>query len=645
MRYQINKGTVSLQGETILNHIDFEIRGNDKIGLVGKNGAGKTTLLRLIAGELSLDRDDKRFTSGIYLARNTTIGMLHQNAVSGKDMTVQDKILELCPSKDIYSVERYEFEKEYDRIFTGFGFSKKEKYRKIGTFSGGEQTKIAMMELLLSKPDILLLDEPTNHLDVQAVEWMEDYIRSYDKAVVIVSHDRFFLDRTVEIVYDLTDGKLTRYVGNYSDYRKQRDKNHQIQIKNYRAQQKEIERLTELIETIKHKPKKASMARSKKKVLERMQKIERPPEDMAHVFAEKMEPLILGSKWVFDADKLFIGYDKTLQEITLRIRRGQKTGIIGANGTGKTTFLKTITQQIAPLSGRCQLGNRIEIGYYDQHTGEVESEKRVFEHFSEAHPDLTIKEVKTILARYLFRGEETGKKISDLSGGEKSRLVLAEILESRPNFLVLDEPTNHMDIPAKETLESAFSAYTGTILFISHDRYFINEIADALLIFEKDHVSYYPFGYEHYLEHLRKKEELGWAGAEATAVENTRLVQGLDEVPRKTRMQSAGYSTEQSYTDWQLELAVRQLQQAGEAWERFLLLPLEDEINISGMEVKHSGDSRIGQDVIIWMQWDSICAQRKEEGKRLEDAYTKACLEWYEKWQDYEDAFRTYRDK
>lgn len=635
MRYQIKNGTVSLKGETVLDHIDFEIRGNEKIALVGKNGAGKTTLLRLIAGELSLDRDDKRFDPGIFLARNMTVGMLRQTAApEEKDRTVEEILLALCPSNDPYSRERYDFEQEYDRIFTGFGFVKEEKQKRLGDFSGGEQTKIAMIRLLLAKPDILLLDEPTNHLDMQAVEWLEDYIRDYERAAVIVSHDRFFLDSTAEVVYEMKEGRLTRYAGNYSQYKRQREKQRQRQMKSYQAQQQEIERLTALIGKFKHKPKKAAMARSKKKVLERMEKIERPSEEGAHIFTEAITPRVPGSKWVLDADKLRIGYhtagENCLQEITLRVRRGQKIGIIGANGTGKTTFLKTILGRIPALSGKVQLGNHVEIGYFDQHSGELQSEKRMFDHFHDQHPALTIKEVKTILGHYLFRGEDTGKKVSELSGGEKSRLVLAEILESRPNLLVLDEPTNHMDIPAKETLESAFQAYTGTMLFISHDRYFIKEVADALLIFDENGVAYYPFGYEHYMEHLRKKQEYGWAGAEAVAVENTRLIEGLREVPERTRMQSARYSTEQSYTDWQLTLAGEQLTKAAAAMEHFLEKPLDFPSLNSSLD--------------IFTAWTQARCRWQEEYDSLEQMYTEACLLWYEKWQEYEEAFANYAE-
>lgn len=633
MKYQILNGTVSLKGETVLNHIDFEIRGKEKIAVVGKNGAGKTTLLRLIAGEISLDRDDKCFSAGVVVEKNTTIGILHQGMLSETDHTVAEEILDLCPVKDINSKERYDFEREYDQMFTGFGFIKEDKKKKIKEFSGGEQTKIAMIKLLLQKPDILLLDEPTNHLDVQTVEWLEEYIRQYPKAVVVVSHDRFFLDRIVNVVYELDQGVLTRYVGNYSAYREQREKKRKVQWKNYIAQQKEIERLTALIEKFKHKPKKAAMARSKKKMLERMDRIKRPDIEDFPVFVEKIVPNILGSKWVLDANKLCIGYDTCLQEITFRLRRGQKIGIIGANGTGKTTWFRTIIGQISPISGTIQLGNHVELGYFDQHSGELNCEKRVFEYFHDAHPSLTVKETKQILGKYLFRGDDTGKKVSELSGGEKSRLILAEILESRPNLLLLDEPTNHMDIPAKEALESAFQAYTGTMLFISHDRYFLKKIADALLIFESDGVKYYPFGYEHYVEHLRKKREFG-TEMDVVAVENTRLLQELQEVPEKTRMQSARFSTEQSFADWQLELAKEQLLQAQKK--------IEDFLKSSMMEEKKEWKREEGQNIL--QQWEMYCKDRRQQYEKYLEDYTEKCLIWYEKWENYETAFANYKE-
>ena len=308
MRYQIENGTVSLGGKTVLDHIDFSVKGREKVAVVGRNGAGKTTLLRLISGELSLDRDDKNFGKGIKTDRELSIGFLHQQSFQDVEKTVEQEIIYLINEEDIFSRERYYFEKEYDRIFTGFGFQKEDKKKKIKQFSGGEQTKLALIKLLLSKPDILLLDEPTNHLDIASVEWLEEYLTSYEKAVIMVSHDRFFVDRTTEIIYELADGKLTRYVGNYTEYKRQKEKQREVQQKKYDAQQREIARLNELIEKFKHKPKKASMARSKKKVLERMQRVERPDKEEAYVFKEKLEPITLGAKNVLETEHLKIGY-------------------------------------------------------------------------------------------------------------------------------------------------------------------------------------------------------------------------------------------------------------------------------------------------------------------------------------------------
>lgn len=631
MRYQIENGTVSLGGKTILDHIDFSVKGREKVAVVGRNGAGKTTLLRLISGELSLDRDDKNFGKGIKTDRELSIGFLHQQSFQDVEKTVEQEIISLINEEDIFSRERYYFEKEYDRIFTGFGFQKEDKKKKIKQFSGGEQTKLALIKLLLSKPDILLLDEPTNHLDIASVEWLEEYLASYEKAVIMVSHDRFFVDRTTEIIYELADGKLTRYVGNYTEYKRQKEKQREVQQKKYDAQQKEIARLNELIEKFKHKPKKASMARSKKKVLERMQRVERPDKEEAYVFKEKLEPITLGAKNVLETEHLKIGYtiERPIKELTLRIRRGQKIAVLGANGAGKSTFFKTIIGELPPISGKYVIGNGIMTGYFDQYSGEISSEKRVEEYFGECFPKLTEKEKRQVLGKYLFRSQKANMKISDLSGGEKSRLVLAEILESRPNFLVLDEPTNHMDLPAKETMESAFAAYTGTMLFISHDRYFVSKIADALLLFEEDGVKYYPFGYEHYLHMLKKKREGTQTWAEVVEAENTALVEGLFAVPSKERHQTARFSTEQSYTDWQLALAKEELEKYEIQLEK-----QQEEIEFAEQTVTfeeyQSGNWKIKKEEL------------QKQFEKIAEEYQEQCLIWYEKWQEYEEAFLDY---
>lgn len=567
MLYQITDGTVSAGGHVILSHVNFEIKGNEKIALVGRNGAGKTTLLKLIAGELSLDRDDRRQGAGVTSSRRLTVGMLKQQAFSDREQTVEEILLAACPFRDTFARERFEYEQEYDRIFTGFGFARADKQKKIGDFSGGEQTKIALIRLLLEKPDILLLDEPTNHLDIATIQWLEQYLKWYEHAVVLVSHDRFFLDQVAEAVVEVSDGKLTRYAGNYSEYRTEKRKRIERQQKAWERQKEEEDRLNGVIERFRHKPTKASFARAKKKQLERMERVEKPAEDDVHLFTGNIEPLIPGSKWVFEAEHLKIGYDRPLLEITMRIRRGQKLGILGANGAGKSTFLKTVAGLLQPfqekdrsVERRCVLGNNITIGYFDQHSAEIQSEKSVAEHFHDLFPALTEKEVRNILGMYLFTGKLASRRVSDLSGGEKARLVLAELLQSRPNFLVLDEPTNHMDVQAKETLESAFQAYQGTILFVSHDRYFIRQVAQSVLIFEETGPMYYPFGYEHYLEKRQKAEAYGEELSAQVKAEDAALLEGMRTVPKAERHRLREFSTEEAYADWKLRLVYEKLE-------------------------------------------------------------------------------------
>lgn len=660
MLYQITDGTVSAGGHVILSHVDFEIKGNEKIALVGKNGAGKTTLLKLIAGELSLDRDDRRQGAGVTSSRRLTVGMLKQQAFSEREQTVEEILLASCPFRDTFARERFEYEQEYDRIFTGFGFTRADKRKKIGDFSGGEQTKIALIRLLLEKPDILLLDEPTNHLDIATIQWLEQYLKRYEHAVVLVSHDRFFLDQVAETVVEVSDGKLTRYAGNYSQYREEKQKWIERQRKVWERQQEEADRLNGVIERFRQKPTKASFARAKKKQLERMERVEKPVEDDVHLFTGNIEPLIPGSKWVFEAEHLKIGYDRALLEITLRIRRGQKIGILGPNGAGKSTFLKTVAGLLQPfqekdksVERRCVLGNNITIGYFDQHSAEIQSEKSVAEHFHDLFPSMTEKEVRNILGMYLFPGKLASRRVSDLSGGEKARLVLAELLQSRPNFLVLDEPTNHMDVQAKETLESAFQAYTGTILFVSHDRYFIRQVAQSVLIFEDGGPMYYPFGYEHYLEKKQKADEYGEELSAQVKAEDAALLAGMRAVPKAERHRLKEFSAEEAYADWKLRLVQEKLEpeelEYGRLEEEYQ--GLLDEWKMSEAywmtepaarmrektEAESSGEKTAGgtagiPDEPSGLQEDVAAAKARRD--EAWERFHARCMEWYEVYEE-----------
>ncbi len=615
MLYQIHDGTVSLGGQVILSHIDFEIKGNERIAIVGRNGAGKTTLLRLIADELELDRDDKRNGPGIVKSRQMTVGMFRQQVFTDLEQTVEEALMEQCPAKDTFERERFEYELECDRLFTGFGFSVKDRHRKLKSFSGGEQTKIGFIRLLLQKPDILLLDEPTNHLDVASCEWLEQYLRGYGHAVIMVSHDRFFLDQVADIVYEVAGGHLERYAGNYTHYREEKRKRLELQKKAYERQQEEIARLSEVIERFKHKPSKASFARAKKKQIERMERIAAPSSDDVCLFTGEISPAIPGGKWVLDAEHLKLGYDRILLELSLRIRRGQKIGLLGPNGAGKSTFLKTVAGLVRPLDGTCILGNHVTIGYFDQHSAEIHSEKSVLEHFHDLFPAMTEKEARGTLGAYLFGGKEAARCVNDLSGGEKARLVLAELLQSRPNFLILDEPTNHMDVQAKETLESAFRVYSGTVLFVSHDRYFIRQVAESVLIFENGGALYYPFGYEHYLERVRRGQSGETIAAQVKA-EDQALIAGLRAVPKAERHRLREIPTEEAYLDWKLRLILEKLEPAAERYARL-------EAYCQDME------EELGKSEQLWLTGDASLEEIRRDRDDAWQLWHGYCMEYW----------------
>lgn len=599
MLLELRDLTVSLGGKTILSHVSMEIREHDKIALVGPNGAGKTTLLRTIMGEIDPDADDKRSGAAIRSSRRLSYGFLRQLQDLDDHRPVEAYMRDHMPPFEPFSKEQYLFEMEFMRLFTGFGFAKSDRTRSMDTFSGGERTKLAFILLLLQKPDLLLCDEPTNHLDMETVEWLEEYMKTYPKAVIFVSHDRFFLDRVAQITYELSNHELVRYAGNYSQYRAQKRKNNEIQMKQYLAQQEEIKRLNELISKFKNKPNKAGFARAKKTQLQRIRQIQKPKEDMGTMTAEFV-PRYPGPKWIYEAQDLIIGYQKNhpLAELSLRIKRGQKIAVIGRNGIGKSTFLKTVCGDLQPLKGTSRIFEKVLWGYFDQKAAEFSDEKSVLEHFRAHFGSLSEKELHSRLACFLFRGEDVNKRVSSLSGGERARLYLAELMQSGPNFLIMDEPTNHMDIPAKEMLESIFSDYKGSILFVSHDRYFVSKVADAILLFDEGMVYYYPFGYEHYLTHMKSADS-----AERTALvlaKDQALVAGLQAVPKPQRMQAREQSTEVAYVQWRLRLAAEPLQEAWSALDKALLDGEEKQIEIR------------------------------------EDALTTACLDWYQIYLDIE---------
>ena len=629
MLLEISDGTVSRGGHTVLKNFDFYIKGRERIAIVGRNGAGKTTLLELLAGELRLDRDDKTRGAGLRMSRDLTVRFLSQEMALPLDMSLDEYVLSTFREGDLHSKERYAYDSSFNRILTGFGLEIRDRKKMLKEFSGGEQKKIAMIRLLLEEPDILLLDEPTNHLDFQTVEWLEDYLLDYPKTVVMVSHDRFFIDRTAEVIWEISNGRLTRYVGSYTSYRKEKRENAKRQWKAYEAQEEEIKRLSDLVQRFKHKPTKASFARSRLKMIERMERIEKPESEEAYIHSSKIEPDQLGAKWPYQCEELRIGYgEEAIRTITLRLRRGQKLGVIGPNGSGKSTFLKTVAGIIPALKGKGSLGNHIDLAYFDQMSGELDSELSVFEYYHDAFPSLREKEVRTQLASYLFRGDALGKCVASLSGGEKARLALAVLLSRKPNFLILDEPTNNMDIPAKETMESIFRMYSGTILMVSHDRYFLSEVCDSLLIFEEDKedASFYPFSYRHYVDRL-KQGDGEVAHSLMRSMEEQKLIEGLKAVPKAERFRLREYSTDEANRDWRYEQN-RERRHAAE--EKLLQAELETKA-----EKETRKDAYMSLD--DWLYGDDAEpsmgeAGQREEQRRAEAELTKELIDWYDIW-------------
>lgn len=538
MLYQISNVAVAFGDDVILHSIDFEIRNTEKIAIVGRNGCGKTTLLKLISGEVEMEKLDSDESAFIAKAGNPEIGYLKQIAFDDPDVTLEQEVRKCFVKMDErkaelaraaaelehdYSDEKvarytameeafkddggYYYEKEYEVMIRKFGFSDDERKKPIRDFSGGQQTKIAFIKLLLSKPDILLLDEPTNHLDVTTIEWLEGYLKSYPKAVVVVSHDRMFLDNVVDVVYEIEYGTARRYPGNYTNFIARKKENYDKQMKDHIAQQKEIERLQRMVTRFKGKPTKTSMAQSKQKAIDRMVIIEAPDKYDNKTFHANFQPEKETGNDVLYTSELAIGYDHPLSVVSLDLKRGEKLGILGGNGLGKSTFLKTIVGKIPALSGEYRFGTNVQIGYFDQQMAMYTSNKTVLDDFWDEYPNLTETEARNALGAFLFSGEDVFKNVNMLSGGEKVRLALCKILKTRPNVLVLDEPTNHMDIVGKETLESMLKDYKGTLIFVSHDRYFVKKVATQLLVFEDGTTNLYQFGYEQYQEKLDREAE------------------------------------------------------------------------------------------------------------------------------------------
>lgn len=538
MNYRIVNGSISYGAETILEEINFEIKEKDKIAIVGRNGSGKSTLLNAIVDNAMLEEGIGEEKFNVYKQGNPIIGFLKQMEFEDSSKTLIEEILkvyepilnlenkivrlanemqdntnqklikEYTEALDKFNViGGYTYKKEYEVALKKFGFTEEDKSKTMDQFSGGQRTKVAFLKLLLSKPDILLLDEPTNHLDITAIEWLENYLKNYTKSVVIVSHDRMFLDRIVNKVYEIEYATMTEYIGNYTEFERQKRINYEKQLKDYEYQQAEIKRLQAIADRFRYKPTKAKMALSKLKKIEQMQIIEEPNKYDLKTFHLNFNIKMESGKSVLDVKDLEIGYDKPIQKVSFNLYKGQKLAIIGENGIGKSTLLKTLNGNIPKIDGSFEYGYHVDRQYFDQQIEFKNPENTVFDDFYETFPELTTTQIRTILGTFLFSGEDVFKKIKVLSGGERARLQLCKIFKKGPNLLLLDEPTNHMDIIGKESLENILKEYKGTLIFVSHDRYFVNKIADSLLVFKPGNVIFFDGTYEEYEEKYREYED------------------------------------------------------------------------------------------------------------------------------------------
>lgn len=537
MNYKIVNGAISYGANTILEEINFEIHEKEKIAIVGKNGTGKTTLLKSIINNDMLEAGIGEENFKVYKQGKPILGYLKQIEFEDSDHTFLEEILQSyvvitqlenkinniqeqlqIESNDklikqyTESLEKYEliggytYKKEYETAIKKFGFSEQDKYKKVSDFSGGQKTKIAFLKLLLSKPDILLLDEPTNHLDINAIEWLEDYLKNYSKSVVIVSHDRMFLDKIVNKVYEIEYASITEYKGNYSSFERQKRENYEKQLKDYEYQQKEIKRLKAIADRFRFKPTKAKMALSKLKKIEQMNIINEPSKYDLSTFHTNFNLPIESGNLVLSTKKLQIGYnEKSFAEISFNLYKGQKLAIIGENGKGKSTLLKTLMGYLPKISGEYEYGYHVIKEYFDQQMDLLNLSSTIFDDFSNDFPNLTTTQIRQALGTFLFTKDDVFKEIRVLSGGEKVRLQLCKIFKKQPNLLLLDEPTNHMDIMGKESLEDILKEYKGTLIFVSHDRYLVNKIADCILSFEPEGVVYFNGKYEEYRRYKENK--------------------------------------------------------------------------------------------------------------------------------------------
>ena len=633
MLIQLNNVTKNVVVNEVFSNVKMEINDKDRVAIVGRNGAGKSTLLKIISGEIDFDNGERT------VSKDTTIGYLSQEFIVREDLSIYEEmitcfneIIELEKELEKISYELtseniesnpglldkydrlqnqvlthkdYHYKSKIDSVLYGLDFDKEVFDKKISTFSGGEKTRLSMAKLLLSEPDLLILDEPTNHLDMENVAWLENYLSSYNGAIVIVSHDRYFIDKVVNVVYNLEFGKLKKYVGNYSNFLRQYEEDYEKNLKEYVSQQKDIKRLEEFVQKNIARASTSKMAKSRQKVLDKMEIIDNPRKDdkVANIEFRIKEQ---SGRDVLIINDLQVGYEEQVgQKYNFSVYKGDRLAIVGKNGIGKSTLIKTIAKKQKKLGGNIQYGSKVSLGYYDQKQAEFESSKTILNELWDEYPLMKEAEVRTVLGRFLFRGDDVLKIVRDLSGGEKARLQLAKLMLEKNNLLILDEPTNHLDITSKQVLEEALENYEGTILFVSHDRYFINKIANKVFDITEEGYNIYLGNYDYYLEKREqekiakrlKEEKIAEAVVKEVndyvlskeekrrirKLERTRdeLIVQIDELESKIKIVNEELMKEEVYTDavktqeWngKLKKLTSELEEKNNSW-----LELEEEL-------------------------------------------------------------------
>ncbi len=525
--------------DVVLEKITFNLEEKEKAAIVGVNGAGKTTLFKIITDKISYDDGQ------IFIPKDITVGYLEQNIDIRSEKTIYEEMLsvfdsvfslekrlremeqkmsslsdeEYAPFMEQYARLQQEFEEmdgyscksRINGVLKGLGFTEDEYSQQVYTLSGGQKTRVFLGRLLLMRPDLLLLDEPTNHLDIESIQWLEDFLRGYTGSVLIISHDRYFLDRTVTKIIDIENKKSTVYNGNYSFFISQKEAMRASLLKQYTEQQKEIKHQEEVIKTLRqfNREKSIKRAESREKALEKMDRIERP-ENLPEKMHFRLTPRIQSGNDVLSVQNLSMAFgdNKLFSDVSFEIKRGQKAALIGPNGIGKSTLFKIILGEISPVSGKATLGVNVFPGYYDQEHHELDDRNTIFDEIHNAYPNMTNGEIRNVLAAFVFTGDDVFKTIGSLSGGEKGRVSLAKIMLSKSNFLILDEPTNHLDMYSKEILEDAINSYDGTVLYISHDRYFIDKTAEMTLDLSREGVTKYLGNYTYCIEKKEEKERI-----------------------------------------------------------------------------------------------------------------------------------------